>query len=261
MRRATRLFVAMTAMAMILAGCATGSEDKAEIATSPDQWELVWFSDSAAWGVASNWARTIERKLDVQVQVFDYIAYGSGGAANLLDRIESDAAVREQIAGAEIVVVYAAAQSSGIPRAHEAVCMSRSRDKPASAGRLSQEELKTYRDILTSIYDRVFQLRGGEPTIVRAMDLYVPVIADWRKAGVYRDCTAGWEAAADTHRDVAAEFGVPMASLYDAFNGPNHDRDPVARGLIAPDGIHTSEKGQALVQATLDRLGYEPVTG
>lgn len=260
MSRATRWFAAAVVLSVVLAGCATGSEDKAENAASADQWQLVWFSDSAAWGVASNWASTIEKQLDVKVQVFDYIAYGSGGAANLLDRIESDAAVRKQIAGAEVVVIYAAAQSSGIPRAHEAVCMSRSRDKPAKAGRLSQDELRAYRGMLTSIYDRVFQLRGGEPTIVRAMDLYVPVIADWRKAGVYRDCTAGWEAAANTHRDVAAEFGVPMASLYDAFNGPNHDRDPVARGLIAPDGIHTSEKGQALVQATLDALGYEPVT-
>ena len=260
MRRATRWVAAMVAMAMVLAGCAAGSEDKPENATSPDEWQLVWFSDSAAWGVAADWAKVIEKKFDVTVEVLDYIAYGSGGAATLLDRIESTPSVRKEIAGAEIVVIYAAAQSSGIPRAHEAVCMSRSRDKPASAGRLSQKELRTYRGMLTSIYDRVFQLRGGQPTIVRAMDLYVPVIADWRKAGVYRDCTAGWEAAANTHRDVAAGYGVPMASLYDAFNGPNHDRDPVARGLIAPDGIHTSTKGQALVQATLDALGYEPVT-
>jgi hypothetical protein len=256
---ARRLVAAAAATALVLAGCGTGSKDEAETATSPDQWELVWFSDSAAWGVASDWARTIERKLDVQVEVFDYIAYGSGGAANLLERIESTPTLQEQIAGAEVVVIYAATQSSGIPRRAEAVCMSRSRDRPASAGRLSQEELKPYRDILTKIYDRVFQLRGGEPTIVRALDLYVPVIADWRKAGIYRGCTAGWEAAADTHRQVAAGFGVPMASLYDAFNGPNHNRDPVARGLIGPDGVHTSTKGQALILATLDALGYEPV--
>ena len=117
MRRATRLSVAMTAMAMVLVGCATGAEDRAENASSPDQWELVWFSDSAAWGVAANWASTIEKKFDVQVQVFDYIAFGSGGAATLLDRIESDANVQQQIAGAEVLVVYAAAQSSGIPKA------------------------------------------------------------------------------------------------------------------------------------------------
>jgi hypothetical protein len=247
-------------LGVVLAGCAGGSDDRAEDASPPERWQLVWFSDSAPWGVSADWARTIEKKLDVKVEVLEHLEFGAGGAAKLLDKIESDPSVRREIAGAEIVVVYATASDTGIPEAHNTICYFGRYDQPSKQARLSRKELRPYRETLTSIYDRVFRLRGGEPTVVRALDTYVPVIADWRKAGVYEDCTAGWEAAANTHRDVAAGFGVPMASLYDAFNGPNHDRDPAARGLIGSDGIHTSEKGKVLVRATLDALGYEPVT-
>jgi lysophospholipase L1-like esterase len=258
MRRATRWLAAVMTLGVVLAGCARGPDDKAEDGT-PERWQLVWFSDSAPWGVSADWARTIEKKLDVKVEVLEHLEFGAGGAAKLLEKIESDPSIRREIAGAEIVVVYATASDTGIPEPHNAICYFGSYDQPSRQARLSQKELTSYRKILTTIYDRVFTLRGGEPTIVRALDTYVPVITDWRKAGVYQDCTAGWEAAANTHRDVAAEFGVPMASLYDAFNGPNHDRDPVAPGLIGSDGIHTSEKGKALVRATLDALGYEPI--
>jgi hypothetical protein len=47
-----------------------------------------------------------------------------------------------------------------------------------------------------------------------------------------------------------------MASMYDAFNGPDHDQDPVAKGYIGDDGEHCSDAGKAAQVDVLDALGY-----
>jgi lysophospholipase L1-like esterase len=116
-----------------------------------------------------------------------------------------------------------------------------------------------YREDLRDIYDRIFELRDGQPTIVRAMDLYLPVLAPLREAGIGAECLSELELfSAAVHR-VAEEYGVPTASMLDEFNGPGHDQDPAERGLIGSDGIHTSAAGQAVMVDVLDSLGYEPV--
>lgn len=125
---------------------------------------------------------------------------------------------------------------------------------------LTAAVLQRYRDKLTATYDQVLSLRRGRPTIVRALDLYAPMVARWRAAGVYDACTAGWVANTRVNAEVATAHGVKVASLYQAFNGPRHDRDPVQRGYIGPDGGHTSTRGKAVILRTLDALGYEPIT-
>ena len=49
----------------------------------------------------------------------------------------------------------------------------------------------------------------------RAVDAYVASLADWKAAGIERECTSGWEAWTSLSRSVASEYGVPMASMYD----------------------------------------------
>lgn len=250
--------------ALIVAGTAAcGAEPVARHTSGPHptpesgHWELVWFSDSGAWGVASDWAKRIGERNGVDVEVFDYVGYGSWGSAeNVLARVTSDAAVRKQIAGAEVVVVYGS--NYDVPRDYQRACMSMSsRKQPAP---LTDEVLRPFRDKLGAIYDEVFALRRGRPTVVRALDLYAPLVGRWRSAGVYRSCNAGWAANARVQAEVAADHRVPVASLYDAFNGPRHDRDPVKRGYIGPDGGHTSTEGKAVILRTLDALGYAPIT-
>jgi hypothetical protein len=47
--------------------------------------------------------------------------------------------------------------------------------------------------------------------------------------------------------------------MYDAFNGPAHDEDPVANGYISADGAHPSDAGRAVQVDVIDALGYQPV--
>jgi hypothetical protein len=256
-------FLSGVLLATLLAACGggpTAQPDATDRPTAsvagPRDWQLVWFSDSGAWGVASDWAKRIEQVAGVHVDVYDYIDYGSGSADKVLGRLRSDTALRKQVAGAEVIVLYAS--NYDVPLDVQKACLSMTSTKPPRP--LTAAMLQPYRDKLTAIYDEVFALRRGRPTIVRALDLYVPVVAKWRSAGVYDACSAGWLASAKVNAEVAAAHGVPVASLYDVFNGPRHDRDPVKRGLIAPDGLHTTDKAQALILRALDALGYEPIT-
>jgi hypothetical protein len=205
----------------------------------------------------------MKHRLGVKVRVHEFIEFGAGGsAANVLTRLQDDADVRRAVAAAEVILVYGNPSGSGVPTDTEDVCLSTSRAKRQPPGLLSRADLRPYRALLMKIYRTVFDLRAGRPTVVRAMDLYNPTISDWRAAGIAPECTANWEAVSTAAREVAGQNDVPFASMYDAFNGPGHDKDPRARGLVlAPGGIHTTSKGQALMTATLDALGYAPLAG
>lgn len=62
-------------------------------------------------------------------------------------------------------------------------------------------------------------------------------------------------------RDVAAEFGVPFVSFYDAFNGPDHTLDPIAAGLLLDDREHANDAGRDLLADLLHEVGYAELTG
>jgi len=49
---------------------------------------------------------------------------------------------------------------------------------------------------------------------------------------------------------------VTFVSVYDEFNGPAHDRDPRAKGLIREDGEHPSDAGAQRYAELLQRSGY-----
>ena len=225
--------------------------------------DLVWFSDSGGWFVAEQWAELIEEELGVEVRVHDW-AKGSLSAIEVLESLSepgegfrrlSDR--REDVAEAEIVVVYGNPRGSGTNDDME-TCVSTStvpRDPPSAY--TSEGFLEPYREVLRDIYERVFELVGERPVIVRAIDLYNPVIADWRLAGIEPECTATWEAWSDSIRQVANEFGVPTVSMYDAFNGPDHSEDPRAKGYISSDLEHTSPAGRDVMVAALHQAGYE----
>ena len=109
------------------------------------------------------------------------------------------------------------------------------------------------------IFGTVFELRAGQPTVIRTYDFFSGALADWREAGIEPECTAAWEAQADAIHDATDEYGVLTASFYDEFNGPNHDEDAREKGYIADDGFHQSVGAGVTAQVeVLHALGYDP---
>jgi lysophospholipase L1-like esterase len=54
-------------------------------------------------------------------------------------------------------------------------------------------------------------------------------------------------------------MGIPIANIFDAWNGLDHTEDPVANGYTQEDNIHPNELGATVIAQVLRDLGYEPI--
>jgi len=222
-------------------------------------WDLVTFGDSSSVP-ADMLAQRIEERLGVEVRIHDFWGSGPGGfAVSVLEALQTDDEIRAAVAGAEFVSLEMTPGGTAAGDALAAVCLDNDptpRDPPPI---FTTGDFAEYADLWRGVYDQIFALRAGQPTIVRVTDAYVAIVESWKAAGIEPQCTAGWEAWTGTVKLVADEYGVPMASVYDDFNGPNHDEDPVDKGYIGEDGEHPSEEGRFVYVDLIDALGYDPV--
>ena len=266
MRKMRSTLVVAVSLALLsgLGGVAAAQQEEGEPMNSGSEpWDLVWFSDSLGFDVADLWAARIEEELGVEVRVHDY-ARPTLRAVEILPSLDPSidgfsrlGDTRDEVAEAEIIVVFGV-PTPGVDGDFES-CVSTStvpRDPPT---RYASEDLAPYRDVLVSIYERVFELVGDRPVIVRTIDWPNTLISDWPLAGVEEECTAGWEAWSDSLADAAAGFDVEMVSMYDWFNGPDHTEDPRAKGYVGLDGFHPSAAGSEAMVAALHEAGYEPL--
>jgi len=230
-----------------------------------EEWDLVYISDSSGWGVADRFAANIERDTGKTVRVHDY-AVGELPALKVLDALRSDpgsvtsrtlASLQADVADAEVIVFFANPRGDpargGVTGGLEECFAAR---KP---GDCTPELYEPYVENLKAIYAQIFALREGKPTIVRAVDFCNPLISNHRRHGVEGECTRCFETFNGAVRQAAEAYGVPLISIFDAFNGPHHDEDPREKGYIRSDGIHPSEQGQQAIADLLSQAGYRPV--
>ena len=246
---------------LLLASCGSDNGGDGPVALPTDNaavWDLVWFSDSTGYGVADLWAASLEEEFGVDVVSHDY-AVGGLSAAQILSWLGDEDGnlpkMKDQVAEAEIIVLYGNPEESGAT-ADIDTCVSTSTTTREPPTRNSAEDWEPYEGVLISIYETVFDLLDDHRAVVVAMDMYNPVIADWRIAGIEAECTASWEMMAETVEIAAASFDVPTVSMYDAFNGADHSEDPREKGYIGVDGQHTTDEGQALMVQALQAGEY-----
>lgn len=219
------------------------------VSCSKKEWDYVVLGDSSAWGFSKYYAAHIEEDLGVKVTVHDRTV-GGLSSGQLLRLLRKDVwELRETISEAEVVTFIAN------PADHIGWRIATGKGKHDC----SPEALAGYKADLDDIIAEIFSLRSGSPTIVRAMDSYVPIYSDWKEWGEYEENKRCWEALVKTIHQAAAEHKIPVARVYDAFNGPDHDEDPKDKGYIGDDGKHTNEKGQKVIADLFRKLGYKTI--
>lgn len=110
-----------------------------------------------------------------------------------------------------------------------------------------------------AIMQEILKLRDPTRTIIRTMDVYNPFVAEEMVTGTF-PIVKGYLDQVDAHiASSAAAKGIPMARVYEVFNGPNGDQDPVAKGYMAIDGIHPNDAGHKVIADLLRELGYAPL--
>jgi len=228
-----------------------------------DEWDLVWISDSSGWGVAEVYAAMIEEDTGIQVVVHDNWI-GGLAAARVLHALNGESTVSftlerlaDEIREAEVIVLYGNPTES-VDRVNPGDWMCVDDIGKNYVNECEMETFSQYIQDLEAIYARIFELRAGKPTIVRAYDAYNPLIHLFQEQGVYEDCKACWTNYNVAIHQAAASYNVPVAEVALAWNGLDWDQDPVALGYTKDD-IHPNEEGARVIAEALRALGYEPV--
>ena len=245
------------ALLLFLAGC--GERGASEMLVTPGaEWDLVVFGDSSAWGVGDGYAACIEEDLGVSVTVHDMTAPGEP-ITRVLSRLRDNEDVRQAVREAEVITFNGNPTKSG------------SLDHPGDWGNCVEppdlrepgnaglESFDAYEAHVDAVIDEVFALRRNKPAIIRAMDAYMPLHAPWRSSEVYEGCWVWWDHYNQAIHRACAARGIPVALVYDAFNGPDHHQDPREKGYISSDGMHASWAGREVIAEAFRALGYAPV--
>lgn len=253
---------------VMLAGCGGGSANPSVTQSSTTgqtsspsasngPLHLLYISDSSGYQVASLYAKQAEKVLRRQVRVTDWTT-NDLTAQQALAMVKSHPGV---VANAEIIVVAGTGPAlfGGLRDALDAVCMQPGTEK-RQPPKITVADWAAYRADLDALYAGIWKLRNGAPTVLRATDHWVPVISEWRQAGIEKACTADWESFSGVKRAAAHANGAKFVSVYDVFNGPRLQQDPRKKGYIGPDGVHASLKGAAVIAATLAAAGFAPDT-
>ena len=253
-----RCLIALTAVG-VLAFAACGGSDEADDATAGEitesTWDVVILADSYLANVAEPYAEHVAEANDVDVVLHNEYTHLLP-VKSLAEVLAADATVGgwpELVSDAE-VVVYFANPLGLIPEGQEENCGN-------GGARIMEShcdgDWDPYREGLEQIAVEIKRLRDGQPTIIRTIQGYSPGVGSWEEAGVYDDCLACDAYAREAEQAAADAQGVPIAQVWDEFNGPDHTEDPVEKGYIASDGFHPSLEGAQVIADLLHDLGYE----
>jgi len=228
------------------------------------EWHLVVIGDSSLGGLGKAFASQMENDVGVQVVLHNHV-FGGLSAGRVLRALQAEAPLSlswdEELANdlrqAEVVVMFTNPVDSVDPERPLDLDGCFVNHAPASCG---PETFAQYTADLKAIWARILELRAGQPTILRATDIYNPLVSPWNEAGVFEACSECWENMSQAARLAAEAYNIPFLSRYDAFDGPNHDEDPREKGYIHADGEHPSELASQFTAELLSQMGYDPVS-
>jgi lysophospholipase L1-like esterase len=121
-------------------------------------------------------------------------------------------------------------------------------------------EVERFRPTFEAMYDRLAELRAGEPTILRTINRY----NDWigfeggevpaEAVEISIDYNVAWNAMIC---ETAEASGFICADIGRAFNGD--DGRTASGDLLAADYLHPSDKGYERIATVLIDLGFAPL--
>jgi hypothetical protein len=258
------LSVCTLCLMLLLAGCSQEETVSRLPQVSETEWHVVVIGDSSLGGLGKAFASQIENDVGVQVVLRDQVLPNLS-AGRVLGALQAevptpwswDEELANDLGQAEVVVMFANPVDSVDPERpldFDGCFVNRA---PASCG---PETFEQYTADLKAIWARILELRAGQPTILRATDIYNPLVSPWNDAGVFDACTECWENMSHAARLAAEAFNIPFLSRYDAFDGMNHDEDPREKGYILADGEHPTGLASQFTAELLSQMGYDPVS-
>ena len=122
----------------------------------------------------------------------------------------------------------------------------------------SDDYWQVFRNQVDEVYEELWNLRDGMPTILLAIDMYAALPQEVYDFGNDAACLEWWSEWSEQLRQAAEAHGGTMVSLFDAFNGLDRSINPVAEGLVGPTPEYRANAaGIELIASTLAAAGLE----
>jgi hypothetical protein len=280
-RTLTKQVLAGLAVAALLAGCSAGAtvapssatpapattaSPAASAAAAPSasptaQWSVVSISDSVFGSgddgdvAAINiYAHLMEKDLGVTTAVHGHW-YGGHTSDEVLDLIRNDAALRKDVASANVIVfeVPLGELRYDCPFDNENWHPTgTAAEWEACAPKVAAHNTANAKKIV----DELVALRSPDDALFRAVNLWEIGYRDNVRRGIepamhtlFTSANAGLVAAAASH-------GIPVVDAWTAFMGPDGTIDPVATGDLLDDMSHLAGMGAIKLAGLLRGLGY-----
>lgn len=253
-----RLLILPIVLVLLLAsGCSSGSSSLTAPSDSDRPLILLLYGDSMLTfppnrGAIVAYTEMVEDDLRAPINVQ---MPGMGPCCSppvIVGYLTSDRA-KSELEGADVVIIespvsglaYWAATVAGFEGLDPADCGGDDNQQ------CLRDSLAEYKDGVDEIFSLLIETVDPSEMLIRAVDAY-GFAGDASQVS-----TPYWQEAQEFFAETAAEYGIPTASVFAEFNGPDGTDDPQDRGLIGTDGVHPSEAGALLIAELIHDLGYD----
>ena len=209
------------------------------------EWDYLALGDTrtAVGDWPARYASHLETDLGVQVEIQNWGSGSQTSDALLREIIENDS-LRFAIRHAEIVTIW-----TGGHTAREALTKALA-DCPVS-------QVYAFGRDLDRIISIILGLREPDTVIIRLLEFYQPEVRVLDDLGLLEEKTRCLTAYNEQIHRIGSRYNVPIAPVYQAFNGLDGNEDPQESGYLK-NIIHFSTEGDEVIAGLLRYLGYEP---
>ncbi len=240
---------------MLLGGCG------GTVGSGSTTWQYTAMGDSLAFGILDTQGGYVRRYQNdlatdnaVMVSLND-LGVNGAHSTDLLNSLQNDPNFRNDVSQSQVVTW----DIGGDDLLHAVNLFQNGQCGGTDNQDCLRSAVATFEPAWDAIVQQILALRDKNKTIIRTMDIYNPFVAELMVQGTFNTVEPYLDQVNQHIAASAQANGIPMAQVHLAFNGPNGDQDPVAKGLIAPDGIHPDDAGHKLIADTLRALGYAPL--
>ena len=253
-----RLLVPALLLALLACGGGGSGPDPVGGGTS---WDYVALGDSLAFGVGANTGGYVPRYRDHIVADTGHeveltnLGVPGWNSTDLYNAVRNDQQFREALQDAEVVTWNIGGND---------MLAARSRYMNGTCGGgdnqdCLRETVTQFRSNWDGIVAEIEALRSSSTTILRTMDVYNPFVAELRASGDLDELKPYLDQINAHIAQSAQANQVPMAKVYEAFNGADGEQDAGGKGYISNDQLHPDDEGYAKIAELLRGLGYAPL--
>ncbi len=200
-----------------------------------EPWDVLFiaYDDGATQSPGELYAAKAADILDVEVRFFEPPGFDHTYTAMFVEQLRGNRypSLGEYVPGAEIIVLwtrpgFAPDGADNHIQVDYDNCHRESAGGTPPTADLSAEYWETYRGFLDEMYDELWALRQGAPTVLITADWGNWGLPEQRASGIESECRDWIDAWSAQLEEAANKHGSHFVSFLEIFNGPDRDQDP-----------------------------------